>query len=69
MNKTDRPLYLRVNQIVRPNGLLPIGRSTFWHNVKLGIYPQPVRLSPRVTAWRTRDIEDLMDRIDRGEIK
>lgn len=68
MTKPDSPAYLRVKQIVAPSGLLPIGKSTFWNNVKRGIYPQPVRLSPRVTAWRRVDIEELMDRINRGEL-
>ena len=50
------PRYLRLNQIVTPNGVLPISASTWWQGVKDGRYPQPVRLGPRITAWAYEDI-------------
>jgi prophage regulatory protein len=31
--------------------------------VKSGRYPQGVKLSPRVTAWRASDIRALIDRL------
>ena len=52
---------LRVNEIVRPDGLLPMSRSTWWAGVKDGRYPKPVKLGPRITAWRTSDIYALID--------
>lgn len=33
-----------------------VGRSTLWAMVKDGRFPSPVKLSPRVTAWRAGDI-------------
>ena len=32
-------------------------RSTIWKWVKDGEFPQPFKLSPRVTVWRESDIE------------
>jgi prophage regulatory protein len=29
--------------------------------VKSGRYPQPVKLGPRITAWRVEDIRRLID--------
>jgi len=40
--------------------LIPIGRSTWWHKVKLGEYPQPVKLGTRTTAWKVEDIRSLI---------
>jgi prophage regulatory protein len=37
-------------------GLLPISRSTWWEWVSTGKAPKPVKLSSRVTAWRTADV-------------
>lgn len=41
-------------------GLIPISRSGWWAGVKAGRYPKPIKLSPRVTVWRAKDIFDLI---------
>ena len=53
---------LRVHGIVRPHGILPISRSTWLAGVASGRYPQPVKLGPKITAWRLEDIQKLIDR-------
>lgn len=40
--------------------IIPIGKSTWWAGVKSGRYPKPVKLGPRVTAWRVEDIRALI---------
>jgi predicted DNA-binding transcriptional regulator AlpA len=41
--------------------LIPVSRSTWWAGVKSGRYPQPVKLGPRITAWRVEDIRRLIE--------
>jgi len=55
--------YLRLNQILgnkKANppvaAIIPMSKSRWWMGVKEGDYPQPVKLGPRMTAWRTSDI-------------
>lgn len=38
----------------------PVGKSTWWAGVKEGRFPQPVKLGPRITAWRVEDIKALI---------
>jgi prophage regulatory protein len=38
----------------------PIGRSTWWAGVRSGRYPAPVKLGPRITAWRVEEIRALL---------
>jgi len=45
---------LRINQII-PD-ILPISKTSWWNGVKSGLYPQPVKLGPRTTAWRESDV-------------
>jgi predicted DNA-binding transcriptional regulator AlpA len=45
---------LRINQIIP--GILPISKTSWWNGVKSGLYPQPVKLGPRTTAWRESDV-------------
>jgi len=64
--------FLRLRDIIgdrksdppRP-GLIPVGASTWWAGVKDGRYPKPVKLGPRVTAWRCEDIRALIERLGR----
>jgi prophage regulatory protein len=37
--------------------LVPFSVATLWRRVKSGDFPPPVRLSPRITAWRIEDIK------------
>lgn len=41
--------------------LFPVGASTWWAGVRDGRFPKPVKLSPRVTAWRIEDIRQLIE--------
>lgn len=50
---------------VRLPGVLsvfPVSRSTWWAGVKDGRFPKPVKLGPRMTAWRVEDIRSLLER-------
>ena len=49
---------LRVKQVLR---FVPVSRSNWWAGVKEGRYPQPVKLSERVTCWRAADIRTLVE--------
>ena len=60
--------FVRLPQIIgsakaRPPipALIPVSRSTWWAGVKSGRYPQPVKLGPRITAWRVEDIRRLIE--------
>lgn len=52
---------LRLNHILAPEGPLPISKSAWWAGVAAGRYPQPVKLGPRITAWRAEDIQQLIN--------
>ena len=59
--------FLRLPQIIgNPKAIppippiIPIKKSAWWAGCKAGRYPAPVKLSPRVTAWRVEDIRALI---------
>jgi prophage regulatory protein len=41
---------------------IPVSKSTWWAGIKSGRYPKPVKLGPRITAWRVEDIRALIVR-------
>ena len=47
--------------------LLPISKSSWWAGIKKGIYPKPIKLSERTTAWRWEDIYNLVVELEGGE--
>lgn len=51
----------RLKSIIKPRGPIPVSRSTWWAGVKSGRFPAPVKLGPRITAWRDADIQRLID--------
>ena len=53
--------FVRLSAILAPRGPIPVSRSTWWAGVKTGRYPAPVKLGPRITAWRVSDIRKLID--------
>ena len=62
-NHTEFPRtgFVRLSSILAPKGPLPVSKSTWWLGVKLGRYPQPMKLGPRVTVWKAEDIWSLID--------
>ena len=48
--------YVRLDTILK---IIPVGRSTWWKGVREGRFPKPVKLGPRTTAWRVKDIRQL----------
>jgi predicted DNA-binding transcriptional regulator AlpA len=51
---------VRLNSIIGKGGVLPLSAATWWSGVRKGYYPPPVRLGPRITAWKVSDIEALI---------
>lgn len=57
--------YLRLSQIL---SIIPISKSAWWEGCRSGLYPKPVKLGPRTTAWRVEDIRKLMERINKESL-
>jgi prophage regulatory protein len=49
------PGYLRLKDLVRR---VPVSKSTIWLWVQERKFPQPVKLSERVTAWPVSAVEE-----------
>ncbi len=52
--------FVRLPGILAPRGPIPVSKSTWWAGIKDGRYPKPVKLGPRITAWRVEDIRSLI---------
>ena len=52
------PVFLRQAHIL---AMIPFSKATLWRRVAEGTFPAPIKLSPRVTAWRTTDVHEWMD--------
>ena len=67
MHQLPETGFLRLKQIIGdPDAeppipaIIPVGKSSWWEGVKSGRYPAPVKLGPRMTAWRVESIRDLI---------
>ena len=55
--------FVRLPSIIGPGGPIPVSKSTWWEGVRSGRYPRPVKLGPRITAWRVEDIRLLIESV------
>lgn len=67
MNQLSETGFLRLSQIIGDSKaeppippIIPVKKSCWWAGVKSGRFPTPVKLGPRVTAWRVEDIRALI---------
>lgn len=67
MHQLPETGFLRLKQIIGdPQAdppippIYPVGKSSWWQGVKTGRYPAPLKLGPRMTAWRVEDIRRLI---------
>jgi prophage regulatory protein len=49
----------KANPAIMP--LIPIGKSSWWMGIKQGRFPKPLKLGPKTTVWRIRDIRKLIE--------
>ena len=59
---TQTRVLLRLPQVLER---FPVCKSKWWAGVKLGDYPQPIRLGPRCTMWRAEDIDQLISEVSK----
>lgn len=64
-SKSNLEKYLRLRQLIQ-GGYVPFSPATLWRKVADGTFPQPVRLSAGVTAWRERDVVEWQRRQAQG---
>ena len=57
--------YVRLPQILE---IFPISKSAWWEGCRNGVFPKPVKLGPRTSAWRVEEIRALMERINTASI-
>jgi prophage regulatory protein len=70
MHQLPETGYLRLPQIIgHANAsppippIIPVSKSTWWQGIRSGRFPKPVKLGPRITAWRVEDIRALLDEL------
>ena len=53
--------FVRLSQILAPNGPIPVSSSTWWQGVKEGRFPPSYKLGPRTTVWKVKDIRAMFE--------
>jgi len=66
LSELPKSAYIRQSQLIP--SILPFSAATLWRMVKAGTFPKPIKLSPRVTAWRVEDITAWLNNLHK-EVK
>lgn len=59
MKQHNPSRFLRLPQVL---DLFPVSASRWWAGVASGEFPKPVKLTERITAWRSEDIDALIEK-------
>jgi prophage regulatory protein len=51
---------LRLKQVIE---LTNISKATVWRWVKEGTFPQPIKITRRVTVWKSSDIDAYIAKV------
>ena len=49
--------YMRLAEVL---ALFPVRPTAWWDGVAAGRYPRPVKIGPKINAWRVADIRQLL---------
>lgn len=49
-------------RIARVLEAVPVSKSAWYRGIRLGLYPAPVKIGPRMSAWRVEDIRQAIAR-------
>ena len=60
LNKSENRL-LRLNQVIGPNGMIPVSRAAWCLGIKDGRFPKPISLGPNTKAYKLSDIQNLVE--------
>jgi len=58
-NTFPRTGFVRLSQILGPNGPIPVSRSTWYKGIEDGRFPKSQKLGPRTAVWKAEDIRAL----------
>jgi len=54
---TNEVVLLKLNNVL---ARFPVSRSGWYQGIKDGIYPPPIKIGLRATAWLSSDIDELI---------
>jgi predicted DNA-binding transcriptional regulator AlpA len=55
--------FLRKKDVVGFGKRLPVSDSTFFRLLRAGKFPQPTRVSERVSMWRASDVDAALEKL------
>ena len=55
--------FIRIKEVMEKTG---VARSTIWLWVKEEKFPKPIKISPRVTVWKSSDIQQWQEELVQG---
>ena len=60
----DKAIFIRLPGVI---GISGVQKTFIWENVKKGTFPQPIKLSRRVTVWVKQEVEAwVQEQIDKA---
>jgi len=52
--------FMRLNPVLQ---VIPVSKTAWYEGIAAGIYPAPVKLGKRSSAWKVEDIKELVSKL------
>jgi len=50
--------FLKLSEVL---DIIPVSKATWYNGIRIGIYPEPIKLNVRSSAWRVSEIKKLCE--------
>lgn len=47
--------------------MIPVSRSAWYAGIKAGNFPKGIKIGKNTAAWKKSDIQELCDRLEKGD--
>lgn len=58
--------FVRIGQIIKPSGVLPLGRTRWYQGIASGEFPRPKKIGS-ASLWEVQDIRELLSAVASGK--
>lgn len=67
-SKTPRKAKLSFERLPRVRNRVALSKSEIYRRIRLGTFPKPITLGPKIVAWKSEDINQwIAERISESE--
>ena len=58
--------FVRIDRLIKPHGVFPVGRSALYEAIRNGQFPAPKKILGNVSAWDVREVRAKLESLSQA---